>query len=416
MMEGSRPFVTMRRRYASDDIDLHQYASQRCLSFLTTSTIGTMNHLQFLTAFFVMCLSLTLSQRTFLLGFEGPKKEGWIIENIAGTGVAGFEGDGGPAISAQINDPFGVIRGPDDAIWFCEFTGQRIRKILPDGRMVTVAGTGEVGYSGDEGPAIQATFHRPHEIRFDKEGDLYIVDMGNHAVRRIEMKTGVISTIAGTGTAGYSGDGGAAKEAQLKQPHSIQFSPSGDLFICDIGNHVIRRIDRKTGTISTFAGTGKPGPTPDGSPIAGTPLNGPRSLDFDSEGNIWLATREGNQVFKLDLKTNKIHHIAGTGKSGFEGNGGLALQANLKGPKGIAIDGNGDVWLADTESHSVRRIRAKDGVLELMVGTGEKGDGPTGDPLQCRLARLHGIYVDRDQSILIGDSEAHRIRVLRRKE
>jgi len=339
----------------------------------------------------------------------------WTIETVAGTGVRGFSGDGGPATQAQINDPFGVVRGPDGALWFCEYGGQRIRKITPDGRIHTVAGSGKTGYEGDGGPALQASFNKPHEIRFDRAGNLFIVDMVNHAVRRVDAKTQVITTFAGNGTAGYSGDGGPANKAQFKQPHSIQFGPDGNLYICDIGNHVIRKVDMKTGTISTFAGTGKAGATPDGAPIAGTPLKGPRSLDFDAQGNLWLATREGNQVFKFDLKAGKIHHVAGTGEKGFTGNGGPAKLATLSGPKGIAIDAAGNAWLADTESHSVRMIEAKTGKLLLMAGTGEKGDGPEKDPLQCKMARLHGIFVDKDGAVYIGDSEAHRVRVLRKK-
>lgn len=341
--------------------------------------------------------------------------EEWTIETVAGTGEQGFSGDGGPARFAKLDNPFGVIRGPDHAIWFCEYTGQRIRRILPNGTIQTIAGSGKKGYTGDGGPALEATFNLPHEIRFDKKGDLYVVDMSNHAVRKIDLRSGIITTIAGTGVPGYSGDGGLAIQAQLKQPHSIQFGPDGNLYICDIGNHAIRKIEMKSGLITTFAGTGKPGPTPDGSPIAGTPLKGPRSIDFDRHGDLWLATREGNQVFRFDMTRGTIHHKAGTGESGFEGNGGPAKLAKLKGPKGIAIDNEGNVWLADTESHSVRRIRANTEVLELVAGTGEKGDGPDGDPLQCKLARLHGIYVDYDGSVWIGDSETHRLRVLRKK-
>ncbi len=281
----------------------------------------------------------------------------WTIETFAGSGKQGFSGDGGPATSATIDNPFGVVRGPDGAIWFCEYTGQRIRRVAPDGTISTVAGTGQKGYSGDGGPASEATFNLPHEIRFDRDGNLFVVDMANHAVRKIDRKTNVITTIAGTGKPGYSGDEGPATAAQLKQPHSIQFGPDGNLFICDIGNHVIRAVDMKSGTIRTFAGTGQAGPTPDGSPLKGTPLKGPRSLDFDAKGNLWLATREGNQVFRFDLATQTIHHIA---------------------------------------------------------GTGEKGDGPDGNPLQCKMARLHGIFVDKDGSVFIGDSETHRVRVLRR--
>ena len=339
----------------------------------------------------------------------------WRISTFAGTGVAGFSGDGGPATAAQINDPFGVVRGPDGALWFCEYTGQRIRKIARDGTISTVAGNGERGYTGDGGPALQASFNRPHELRFDQGGNCFIADMTNHAIRRIDAKTGIITTFAGTGQRGYSGDGGPAEKAALASPHSIQFGPDGSLYICDIGNHVIRRVDMRTGVISTFAGTGKAGATPDGAPIAGTPLRGPRSLDFDRHGNLWLATREGNQVFKFDLRAGTIHHIAGTGKAGFTGNGGPAKEATLSGPKGIAIDGEGNVWLADTESHSVRMIDMKTGKLELIAGIGAKGDGPDGDPLKCAMARLHGIYVDRDGAVYIGDSETHRIRVLRKR-
>ena len=335
------------------------------------------------------------------------------ISTFAGTGEQGFSGDGGPATAAKIDNPFGVVRGPDGAIWFCQYGGQRISKVTADGKIHNVAGSGKKGYTGDGGPATDATFNLPHEIRFDKAGNFYIADMQNHAIRRVDAKTQVITTFAGTGAAGYSGDGGPAGKAQLKQPHSIQFGPDGSLYICDIGNNAIRKVDMKTGTISTFAGTGKPGDTPDGAPIAGTPLRGPRSIDFDAQGNLWLVTREGNQVLKFDLKAGKISLIAGNGKKGFTGNGGPAKEATLSGPKGIAIAPNGNVYLADTESHSVRMIDAKTGRLELVAGTGEKGDGPDGDPLQCKMARLHGIFVDKDGTVFIGDSEAHRVRVLR---
>ncbi|WP_395731083.1 hypothetical protein [Prosthecobacter sp.] len=359
-----------------------------------------------------MRLLLTLA---FLVQSATATAAEWTISTFAGNGTQGGSGDGGPATAAQIDNPFGVTRGPDGAIWFCEYTGQRIRRVAADGTISTIAGTGKKGYSGDGGPALEATFNLPHEIRFDAKGDLYVVDMTNHVVRKIDMKTKIITTFAGTGVAGYSGDGGPAAKAQFKSPHSIQFGPDGSLYVCDIGNNVIRRIDMKTGVISAFAGTGKPGATPDGAPIEGTPLKGPRSLDFDKAGNLWLVTREGNQVFKFDLKAGKIHHVAGTGAKGFTGNGGPAKLATLSGPKGVSIDAAGNAWLADTESHSVRMIDAKTGNLELIAGTGEKGDGPEGNPLQCKMARLHGIFCDADGTVYIGDSETHRVRLLKQK-
>lgn len=339
----------------------------------------------------------------------------WTISTFAGNGVQGFSGDGGPAMAAQVDNPYGVVRGPDGAIWFCEYSGQKIRRVAPDGTISTVAGTGQKGYTGDGGPATQATFNLPHELRFDAAGNIFIADMANHAIRRIDAKTKIITTFAGTGKRGYAGDGGPANQAMLNSPHSIQFGPDGSLYICDVSNNAVRRVDMPTGVINAFAGTGRAGATPDGSPIAGTPLRAPRSLDFDRAGNLWLVTREGNQLFRFDLKAGVIHHVAGTGEQGFTGNGGPAKVAKLSGPKGVALDAAGNAWLADTESHTVRMVDAKTGTIELIAGTGEKGNGPDGDPLHCAMNRLHGVFVDTDGSVFIGDSEANRVRVLRRK-
>jgi len=139
-------------------------------------------------------------------------------------------------------------------------------------------------------------------------------------------------------------------------------------------------------------------------------LHGPRALDFDREGNLWLALREGNAVLKLDLARGTIHHIAGTGARGYSGNGGTAKEAALNGPKGLSVAPNGDVYVADTENHVIRRIDIRTGTIELVAGTGARGDGPEGDPLRCQLARPHGIYVSDDGSIFVGDTEAHCVR------
>ena len=335
------------------------------------------------------------------------------IVTFAGTGRAGYAGDGGSASQSQLNNPFGIARGPDGALYVCDMANHAIRKVTPNGTISMVAGTGRRGFSGDGGPASKAELNEPYEVRFDRAGNIFFVEMQNHLVRRIDAETQIISTVAGTGQAGFSGDGGPAIRAAFRQPHSIQLDQSGDLYVCDIGNHRIRKIDMKTGIISTFAGTGQKTATPDGSRIEGTPLNGPRAIDFDSAGNMWLALREGNAVYRLDLKAGTIHHVAGNGKSGFTGNGGLAKEAALSGPKGLSIGPDGNVYLADTESHSLRMIDVKKGTLELIAGTGEKGDGPENDPLKCKMARPHGVFVDQDGSIFIGDSETHRVRRIR---
>jgi DNA-binding beta-propeller fold protein YncE len=341
-----------------------------------------------------------------------------VCRTWAGTGVAGFTPDA--ARDARFNNPFGVVEYPDGSSYYvCDTGNHCVRRVmLPEMPVRVIAGTGESGYGGDGGIAVAAHLNEPYEARFDRAGDLYVVEMRNHVIRKVHDpdRGGVISTFAGTGKPGFAGDGGPATNAQFNQPHAIQFDPEYRyLYVCDIGNHRLRRIDMTSGVVTTFAGDGTRRPTPDGAKVSPSlPLNGPRAIDFDADGNLWLALREGNAVYRIDMKAGTIHHVAGTGKQGFTGNGGPAKAATLSGPKGISVGPDGNVYLADTESHSVRMIDVKRGTLELIAGTGEKGDGPDGDALKCRFARPHGIYVDRDGAILVGDSENHRVRVITR--
>lgn len=337
---------------------------------------------------------------------------------IVGTGAPGFSGDGGPATEAQIDNPYGLAvfpdGGPDSALYFCEIGNHRVRRLdLKTHRISTVAGSGQKGYSGDGGPALAASLNEPYEVRFDQAGNMFFAEMQNHVVRRVDAKTHHISTVAGTGAAGFSGDGGPAIQAQLRQPHSIAFDPQGRLLICDIGNLRIRRVDLSTGTIETWAGTGERKPTPDGAPLAGTPLNGPRAIASDPDGNLYLVLREGNAVYRIDARAGRIYHLAGTGETGYSGDGGPAKAARLSGPKGIAWAPDGSLYLADTESHTIRRIDLKSGIITTVVGNGQRGDGPDGDPRQCRLSRPHGIFVDRSGTVYVADSESHRIRLLK---
>lgn len=336
------------------------------------------------------------------------------VVTIAGNGTHPLTGDGGPATKAGIGGPFGVVIGPAGDLYVCETENHAIRRVdLRTNTISTAVGTGKDGYSGDGGPATEATCREPYEIRFDRAGNLFFVEMKNHIVRRVDHQSGVISTVAGTGKSGFAGDGGPATQALLNVPHSITLDLAGNIYIADIGNHRIRVVDAKTGQIHTLSGTGKREKTPDGAPFASTPLNGPRTLDFDGQHTLYLALREGNAVYRLDLKSETIHHLAGTGKSGYGGDGGPAKVASLAGPKGIAWGPRGDIYLADTESHTIRVIRATTGNIETLVGDGAMGDGPDGDPRKCRLNRPHGVFVDAAGLVYIGDSSNNKVRVLK---
>jgi sugar lactone lactonase YvrE len=332
---------------------------------------------------------------------QGPS-----VSTLIGTGSAGYS-------EQQVNNPYGLAIGPDGALYFCDLDNQRIRRLdLSTRRTLTVAGNGQKGYSGDGAAATEASLNMPHEIQFDSAGDLYIAERDNHVIRKVNATTGIISTFAGTGSAGFSGDSGPASLAQLRQPHSIAVEPARRfLLICDIGNQRIRRVEFATGRIDTFAGTGDRQPTPDGAPLKGTPLNGPRTIAFDSAGDLYVALREGNAIYRVDGKSLILHHVAGTGEQGYSGDGGPARLARLGGPKGLAWSRD-LLYVADTENHVIREIALKTGVIRTVLGTGQRGDGPEPDPHRCALARPHGVLVDSRRVLYVGDSEAHRIRTL----
>lgn len=333
------------------------------------------------------------------------------VVTIAGNGKDITVAANGRAINTAVSQPFGICLGPDGALYICEVGSHVVRRVdLQSGMMTTVAGCGRKGYSGDGGAATDAQLNEPYEVRFDSHGNMIFVEMQNHVVRKVDAKTGVISTIVGNGKAGFSGDDGPATAAQLSQPHSIALDNDDCLYICDIKNHRIRSVDPVSGIITTFAGTGERSTTPDGAALAGTPLNGPRALDFDGQHSLYLALREGNAIFRIDLEHRTLHHLAGTGKSGYAGDGGPAKLAQLAGPKGVCLSKTGDLYFADTESHTIRVLRKSSGIVETVVGDGTPGDGPDGAPKQCHLNRPHGVFVSADNWLYIGDSSNHRVR------
>lgn len=341
-----------------------------------------------------------------------------VIVTLAGSGKPNNNGDHGQALEINIGDPFGVEYGPDDALYITEVRHHRVRRLDPKtGELTTVAGTGEVGYSGDGGPATKAKLNEPYEVRFDDAGNMFFVEMKNHLVRRVDAKTGIISTVAGTGEVGFAGDGGPAIKAKFNQPHSIALDGKGRLFIADILNHRIRVVDLKNGIVETFAGTGEKKPPIAGAPAHGRPVLGPRAL-FIRDNILWLALREGHSVWKLDLGAGENaswRHIAGTGAKGYSGDGGPAVEATFDGPKGIVVNDAGLVDIVDTENQAIRRIDTKSGIITTLAGTGPKGQGYGGDngpATKAKLGRPHGICHGPAGEVVIGDTLNHRVRAI----
>jgi DNA-binding beta-propeller fold protein YncE len=333
------------------------------------------------------------------------------IVTVAGSGVQGVAAQGESAIASKLDQPYGVLIGPDGALYWADFGSNRVLRLdRKSGKLSVMAGTGVKGHAGDGTKALAAQLSAPHEVRFDSKANMYVAERDAHVVRFVDRKLGLISTLVGTGEPGFGGDSGPSAQAQLKQPHSIVLDKNDNLFICDIQNNRVRRRDAATGLIATFAGNGEIADTPDEAPLM-APLHGPRSIDIGPDGTMYLILREGNKVFSIDPNRKILKRIAGTGAKGYGGDGGPARDCTWNGPKGIAYAPDGSLYVSDTENHVIRRVSLQDGTVSTVAGTGTRGDGPEGDPLKCALARPHGVCV-HDGVLYIGDSENHRIRAL----
>jgi streptogramin lyase len=365
------------------------------------------------------CIRLLLAFACLSLAYQVTAAESaGTITTIAGTGKPGSNGTAGVAVETNIDQPFGVEIGPDGALYITEVGQHRVRRLdMKSGQLTTVAGCGEKGYSGDGGPATEAKLNEPYEVRFDRQGNMFFVEMQNHLIRRVDVKTGQISTVAGTGRAGEEGDGGPAVKAQFRSPHSIAFDAQDRLYVADIGNHRIRRIDPKTGLVESIAGNGRKELPRDGASAQGQPILGPRALCI-AGNTLWIALREGNSVWRLDLQSGLLRHVAGTGKTGYSGDGkdnegGEALQATFSGPKGIAVGPKGRVVVVDTENQVIREIDPEAGTIRTVAGSGPKAKGFGGDggtATAAKMDRPHGICVGADGAVYIGDTNNHRVR------
>lgn len=360
-----------------------------------------------------MCCPVSLSIRGFLMLVLAFPVLAGEITSVAGTGVAQLNGHEGSTQKINVGMPFGVDFGPMGRLYVTEIQNHRILRIdLQSKRIQTVVGNGRQGYDGDGQVATSASLNEPYEVRFDRQGNMFFVEMQNHIVRKVDVETNIVSTIAGIGQLGFAGDDGLAIHAQFAQPHSICLDDSSGLYIADIGNHRIRKVDLRSGIVTSIAGTGEKHFPQEGKVAKGNPVLGPRALFF-AEKSLWVALREGHSIWRIDIQTGLWHHLAGTGEKGFAGDGGPAKQAKFNGPKGIAVHDN-RIYVVDTENQAIRMIDLQTNLVHTIAGTPPSGRGYGGDQgpaTSARLDRPHGICADQHH-VYIGDTLNHRVRAV----
>lgn len=334
-----------------------------------------------------------------------------IITTIVGTGDAGFSGDNGPAIQATLREPFMCDFDTDGNLYVCEAKNHTVRKIdMVTKTITTVAGTGESGYTGDGGPATSATMNEPYSLQVAANGDIYIVDRLNAVVRKVDGSTGIITTVVGTGEPGYSGDKGPGETAQMREPNDCFLTNSGGLLIADIQDQRVRHLDLSSGIITTFAGNGEKVREGDGLPATEASILGARAVCMDSLGNTYICEREGNGVRKVD-NNGIMSTVAGTGERGYTGDNGLAIEAQWGSPKAIRCNAKDEIIVVDTENHALRKIDPASNIVTTIAGGHLGGDGDGGPATDAGLERPHGCGIDKSGVIYIADSNNHRVRI-----
>ena len=349
-------------------------------------TINSMPRLSELTLVAILCATATAA-----FAADGPRSSIVIGESLA---------NGRKPEPGELNSPFGVDFDAEGNMYIVELSGGRVHKRDTSGALTTIAGDGSKGYSGDGGPAEKATFNGMHNVAVTPEGDLYISDSWNHCVRRIDHKTGLITTIAGTGQPGFSGDGGPAIEATFNYVMCVSLNAANDkLYLADLKNRRIRMVDLKVGIVSTIAGNGQKGVPTDDSVATESALTDPRAVAVDSRNNVYILERGGHALRVVD-PGGLIRTVAGTGKPGSAD--GDALKAQLNSPKHLAIDSNDRVVIADDQNARIRLYDPAKDTLTSILGKGVERP-------KRGLSRPHGVCVHEDGSIYVVDTGHHRI-------
>ncbi len=334
------------------------------------------------------------------------------ISTVAGTGSPGSTGDGGPATAAQLKTPQGVFVASNGDVYIADSGSNVIRKVAAaTGVITTVAGTGNPGSSGDGGVATAAKLSAPEDVFVTAAGDLYIADTGNHKVRRVSAATGVITTVAGTGSAGSTGNGGPATAAKLSSPRGIAVAGNGDFYVSERGGNLIRKVTAATGIITAYAGTGSPGYTGNGGAATSAKIQQPQGLALASNGDLYFADTGNSAVRVVYAATGRIAAFAGTGSAGYSGDGGPATSASLRSPEAVAFNAQGDLLVADTGNNVIRRVQAGSGAITTVAGTGSAGfSGDGGSATGAQLDTPRGVSAASTGAYYIGDAGNRRVR------
>jgi trimeric autotransporter adhesin len=329
-----------------------------------------------------------------------------IITTVAGGGTSGL-GDGGAATDCQLNQPVGVVLDPVGNLYIADRNNNRIRKVSTSGVVTTIAGTGVAGYTGDGGLAIFAKLNNPYGIALDASGNIYFSEQLNYCIRKIDA-FGVISTIAGNGTAGYSGDNALATDAQISGAGFIVIDPAGNIYFPEFDNHCVRKVNA-SGIITTIAGGSGPGNTGDGGSATSAKLYHPIGLARDISGNMYVADYGNHRIRKINA-AGYINTIAGTGISGYNGENVSATNALLNSPISIAIDNSGALYVGETDNYRVRKINTES-VIATIAGTGINGSsGDGGSAISATFQTITGICLDLPGNIYISDIGTKTIR------
>lgn len=354
------------------------------------------------------------------MGIESHTNPGCQLDRLVAAGfilfLTAFGASGqivatGPTAGTALRIPAGITYDTTGNLYFAETGSQVVRKVSSAGALTTVAGTGVQGYSGDGGPATLARLDSPLAVAVDQAGNLLIADAHNHRIRRVDAATGIISTVVGTGIAGLSPDGSTGVATAVDLPSALTLSRAGDLYFADARRHVVRRLDHATGLIVTVAGNGHDGWSGDGAQATQASIDSPRGIALDAADNLYLSDTHNQRVRRVDRATGVIRSAAGNGASGFAGDGGNATGSSLALPRGLAIDGNGNLLIVDSSNHRLRRVDAVSGQIQSIAGAGVEGfAGDGSSAITARLDQPQGVALDANGNRVFSDTSNQRIR------